>query len=97
VNLAGSKWLAKAGFMVGTGVILKVQDGCLMLLPDRREEIRLRQEQIRLEQQRREIDRVYTVAGAGTPEPSHLLKIKLEGSQDRFRILSLIRRHFQHT
>ncbi|WP_370521106.1 growth inhibitor PemK [Pantoea sp. BAV 3049] len=51
-----SKWLAEAGFKVGTGVSLKVLDGCLELIPDSREETRLRHEQARLEQQRREIE-----------------------------------------
>lgn len=55
VNLAG-KWLAEVGFEVGTGVSLKVQSGCLVLIPDIREETRLRQEQARLEQRRREIE-----------------------------------------
>jgi len=41
---------------VGTGVSLKVLDGCLLLIPDSREETRLRQEQARLQQQRREIE-----------------------------------------
>ncbi|WP_082804232.1 MULTISPECIES: SymE family type I addiction module toxin [unclassified Erwinia] len=55
VNIAG-KWLAEAGFEVGTGVSLKVLDGCLVLIPYSRKETRLRQEQARLEQQRREIE-----------------------------------------
>lgn len=55
VNIAG-KWLAEAGFEVGTGVSLKVLDGCLVLIPDSREETRLRHEQAQLEQQKREIE-----------------------------------------
>ena len=55
VNLAG-KWLAEAGFEVGTGVSLKVLDVCLVLITDSREERRLRQEQAQLEQQRREME-----------------------------------------
>ncbi|MFU9137183.1 SymE family type I addiction module toxin [Erwinia tasmaniensis] len=55
VNIAG-KWLAEVGFEVGTGVNLKVLNGCLVLIPDSREETRLRQEQARLEQQRRKIE-----------------------------------------
>ncbi|WP_157032678.1 hypothetical protein [Erwinia typographi] len=35
---------------------LKGLDGCLVLIPDCREETRLRQEQARLEQRRREIE-----------------------------------------
>ncbi|WP_345831542.1 SymE family type I addiction module toxin [Erwinia sp. HDF1-3R] len=54
VNIAG-KWLAEAGFEVGTGVSLKVLDGCLVLIHDSREETRLRQEQVRLEKLRQEI------------------------------------------
>ncbi|KKF36008.1 type I toxin-antitoxin system SymE family toxin [Erwinia tracheiphila] len=55
VNIAG-KWLAEAGFAVGTGVSLKVLDGCLVLIPDSREETRLRREQAQLEQQKREME-----------------------------------------
>jgi len=55
VNIA-SKWLAEAGFAVGTGVSLAVLDGCLLLIPDSREETRLRRELAHLEQQKREIE-----------------------------------------
>jgi len=41
---------------VGTGVSLKVLDGCLVLIPDSREETRLRRELAQLEQQQREIE-----------------------------------------
>ncbi|WP_455819480.1 SymE family type I addiction module toxin [Pseudomonas cerasi] len=41
VSIAG-KWLAEAGFSVGTGVSLTVLDGCLLLIPDSREDSRLR-------------------------------------------------------
>lgn len=41
VSIAG-KWLAEAGFAVGTDVSLTELDGCLLLLPDCREEKRLR-------------------------------------------------------
>ncbi|MFG1172767.1 SymE family type I addiction module toxin [Erwiniaceae bacterium CAU 1747] len=55
MNIA-RKWLAEAGFEIGTGVNLKVLDGCLVLIPDSREATRLRQEQSRLEQQKQEIE-----------------------------------------
>ena len=55
VSISG-KWLAEAGFEVGTGVSLKVMDGCLMLIPDGPEERRLQQELAHLEQQKREME-----------------------------------------
>lgn len=57
VNLAG-KWLADVGFEVGTGVSLKVLDGCLVLIPDSREETRLRQMQKELNEQRTKLEQV---------------------------------------
>jgi toxic protein SymE len=47
MNIAG-KWLAKVGFEVGTGVSLKLLDGCMLLIPDNCEKSRLRQGQVRL-------------------------------------------------
>ena len=41
---------------MGTGISLKVMDGCLVLIPDNREATRLRQEQSRLERQKQEIE-----------------------------------------
>ncbi|WP_367395419.1 hypothetical protein [Pantoea sp. Ep11b] len=41
---------------MGTGVSLKVLDGCLLLIPDNREETRLRHEQAQLARQRREME-----------------------------------------
>lgn len=55
MSIAG-KWLAEAGLEVGTGVSLKVMDGCLVLIPDSRNETRLRWELVHLEQQNREIE-----------------------------------------
>ncbi|MDH2125509.1 MULTISPECIES: SymE family type I addiction module toxin [Pantoea] len=53
VSLAG-QWLPEAGFEVGTGVSLKVLDGCLVLITDSREETRLLHEQTQLAQQQME-------------------------------------------
>ncbi|CCG88189.1 SymE family type I addiction module toxin [Erwinia piriflorinigrans] len=52
VSIAG-KWLAEAGFSVGTGVSLAVLDGCLRMIPDSREEMRLRamEQQLKVQQQ----------------------------------------------
>ncbi|WP_455820087.1 SymE family type I addiction module toxin [Pseudomonas cerasi] len=41
VSITG-KWLAEVGFAVGTDVSLTVLDGCLLQIPDSREEKRLR-------------------------------------------------------
>ncbi|KOC87679.1 SymE family type I addiction module toxin [Winslowiella iniecta] len=54
VNLSG-KWLREAGFEVGTGVSLKVMDGCLMLIPDGPEERRLWAKEQQLKSQQEEL------------------------------------------
>ncbi|UWS33185.1 SymE family type I addiction module toxin [Erwinia pyrifoliae] len=55
VSIAG-KWLAEAGFAVGTGVSLTVLDGCLLLIPDSREERRLRAMEQQLKAQQQELE-----------------------------------------
>ncbi|ADP09921.1 conserved uncharacterized protein [Erwinia sp. Ejp617] len=55
VSIAG-KWLAEAGFSVGTGVSLTVLDGCLLLIPDSREERRLRAMELQLKAQQQELE-----------------------------------------
>ncbi|WP_168416236.1 SymE family type I addiction module toxin, partial [Erwinia amylovora] len=55
VSIAG-KWLGQAGFAVGTGVSLTVLDGCLLLIPDSREERRLRAMEQQLKAQQLELE-----------------------------------------
>ncbi|WP_049778744.1 SymE family type I addiction module toxin [Erwinia tasmaniensis] len=50
------KWLAEAGFSVGTGVSLAVLDGCLLPIPDSREERRLRAMEQQLKAQQQELE-----------------------------------------
>ncbi|MCT2385930.1 type I toxin-antitoxin system SymE family toxin [Erwinia pyrifoliae] len=55
VSITG-KWLAEAGFAVGTGVSLTVLEGCLLLIPDSREEKRLRAMEQQLKAQQQELE-----------------------------------------
>ncbi|WP_168409672.1 SymE family type I addiction module toxin [Erwinia amylovora] len=55
VSIAG-RWLAEAGFAVGTGVSLTVLDGCLLLIPDSREERWLRAMEQQLKAQQLELE-----------------------------------------
>ncbi|WP_168404892.1 SymE family type I addiction module toxin [Erwinia amylovora] len=55
VSIAG-KWLAEAGFAVGTGVNLTVPDGCLLPIPASREERRLRAMEQQLKAQQDELE-----------------------------------------
>ena len=55
MNFAG-KCLTEVGFEVGTGVSMKVLDGCLLLIPDSREERRLRQLEEKLNRERSELE-----------------------------------------
>ncbi|CAO95693.1 SymE family type I addiction module toxin [Erwinia tasmaniensis] len=55
VSITG-KWLAEAGFAVGTGVSLAVLDGCLLPIPDSREERRLRAMEQQLKAQQLELE-----------------------------------------
>ncbi|ADP11300.1 conserved uncharacterized protein [Erwinia sp. Ejp617] len=55
VSITG-KWLAEAGFAVGTGVSLAVLDGCLLPIPDSREERRLRAMEQQLKAQQQELE-----------------------------------------
>ncbi|WP_369012130.1 growth inhibitor PemK [Erwinia pyrifoliae] len=54
VSIAGKP--AEAGFSVGTGVSLAVLDGCLLLIPDSREERRLRAMEQQLKAQQQELE-----------------------------------------
>ncbi|WP_455819628.1 SymE family type I addiction module toxin [Pseudomonas cerasi] len=55
VSIAGKR-LAEAGFSVGTGVSLTMLDGCLLLIPDSREEMRLRAMEQQLKAQQQELE-----------------------------------------
>ncbi|WP_455864341.1 SymE family type I addiction module toxin [Pantoea agglomerans] len=55
VSITGKR-LAEAGFSVGTGVSLAVLDGCLLLIPDSREERRLRAMEQQLKAQQLELE-----------------------------------------
>ncbi len=48
-----AKWLREAGFEIGTGVTVKISEGCLILLADNNEVQELRRNFIRLNSQLR--------------------------------------------
>ncbi len=57
VSITGKRLAeAEAGFSVGTGVSLAVLDGCLLLIPDSREERRLRAMEQQLKAQQLELE-----------------------------------------
>ncbi|HAI8717827.1 hypothetical protein RCT21_10995 [Escherichia marmotae] len=45
-----AKWLREAGFEIGTGVIVKIPEGCLILLADSNEVQKLRRELYQVKQ-----------------------------------------------
>nr|CAC9163769.1 Putative endoribonuclease symE [Escherichia coli] len=49
-----AKWLREAGFEIGTGVTVKISEGCLILLADNNEVQELRRSFIRLNRLLRE-------------------------------------------
>ncbi|WZV97922.1 SymE family type I addiction module toxin [Kosakonia sp. BYX6] len=49
LNLSG-KWLKEAGFVTGTGVTVKITEGCIVLIPDNDEVRELHEELKQLKQ-----------------------------------------------